>query len=53
VSVAFLVADLMKLSEKVPIDQLQGYIEESKKEKERLEKAVEMLRADVAAMQNR
>jgi len=52
-SVAFLVADLMKLSEKVPIDQLQGYIEESKKEKERLEKAVEMLRADVAAMQNR
>jgi hypothetical protein len=52
-SVALLVADLMKLSEKVPIDQLQGYIEESKKEKERLEKAVEMLRADVAAMQNR
>ena len=51
--VVFLVADLMKLSEKVPIDQLQGYIEESKKEKERLEKAVEMLRADVAAMQNR
>jgi hypothetical protein len=52
-NVAFLVADLMKLSEKVPLDQPQGYIEESKKEKERLEKAVEMLRADVAAMQNR
>jgi hypothetical protein len=42
--VAFLVADLMKLSETVPIDQLQGFIEEIKKEKERLEKAVEMLK---------
>lgn len=51
--VAFLVADLMKLSEKVPIDRLQGYIEEIKKEKERLEKAVEILRADVITMQNR
>ena len=50
--VAFLVADLMKLSEKVPIDRLQGYIEEIKKEKERLEKAVEILRADVITMQN-
>lgn len=50
--VAFLVADLMKLSETVPIDQLQGYIEEIKKEKERLEKAVEMLRADILTMQN-
>ncbi len=50
--VAFLVADLMKLSETVPIDQLQGYIEEIKKEKERLEKAVEMLRADIMTMQN-
>jgi hypothetical protein len=50
--VAFLVADLMKLSETVPIDQLQGCIEEIKKEKERLEKAVEMLRADIMTMQN-
>lgn len=36
----------------MPIDQLQGYIEEIKKEKERLEKAVEMLRADIMTMQN-
>ncbi len=50
--VTFLVADLMKLSETVPIDLLQGYIEEIKKEKERLEKAFEMLRADIMTMQN-
>jgi hypothetical protein len=50
--VAFLVAELMKVSEKVPIDQLEGYIEEIKREKERLEKAVEMLRADIMTIQN-
>jgi hypothetical protein len=51
--VAALVTDLMKLSEKVPIDQLQEYLDEIKQEKEILENVVEALRTDIMTMQNR